>query len=80
MADPLEQELAGRARALGAELEFHEQPGEWVEAAFMKDGTLIVAPVAGIVRERWKRCGWTWTSTHKSADRSRRPSPRMARL
>jgi hypothetical protein len=41
MSDPLEQELAGRARALGAELEFHEQPGEWVEAAFMKDGTLI---------------------------------------
>ena len=41
MPDPLEQEMAGRARALGAELEFHEQPGEWVEAAFMKDGTLI---------------------------------------
>jgi hypothetical protein len=41
MSDPLAQELAGRARALGAELEFHEQPGEWVEAAFMKDGTLI---------------------------------------
>jgi hypothetical protein len=41
MSDPLEQELAGRARALGAELEFHEQPGEWVEAAFMKDGMLI---------------------------------------
>lgn len=41
MSDPLEQELAGRARGLGAELEFHEQPGEWVEAAFMKHGTLI---------------------------------------
>jgi hypothetical protein len=41
MPDPLEQEMAGRARALGAELEFHEQPGEWVEAAFMRDGMLI---------------------------------------
>jgi hypothetical protein len=41
MSDALEQELAGRARALGAELEFHEQPGEWIEAALMKDGTLI---------------------------------------
>jgi hypothetical protein len=41
MPDPLEQELAGRAQAFGAELEFHEQPGEWVEAAFMKDGMLI---------------------------------------
>jgi hypothetical protein len=41
MPDPLEQELADRARAFGAELEFPEQPGEWVEAAFMKDGTLI---------------------------------------
>jgi hypothetical protein len=39
--DPLEQELVGRARALGAELEFHELPGEWVEAAFMKDGKEI---------------------------------------
>jgi hypothetical protein len=37
--DPLESELAVRGRALGA-LEFHEQPGEWIEA-FMKDGMLI---------------------------------------